>query len=57
MDHILNNSEKPIPTADDLKADEDDEDEGAEAGAVKALEGQEAKVRSTQVSDKLEDIT
>jgi len=42
MDHILNNSEKPIPTAED--ADED-EDEGGD-GAVKSLEGEEAKVSS-----------
>ena len=43
MDHILNNSEKDVPTADDLKADQDDDED--EAGAVQALEGQEAKVR------------
>jgi hypothetical protein len=44
MDHILNNSEKPVPTEDDLNADADaDEDEGE--SAVKAIEGQEAKVR------------
>lgn len=42
MDHVLNNSEKPIPTAEDV--DEDEEEGGDQA--VKSLEGEEAKVRS-----------
>ena len=56
MDHILNNSEKPIPTEEDLKADAG-EDEDEEESAVKALEGQEAKVSIIWVEEGVSELS